>query len=203
MTLVENDKPRTVVMTGGWALLLDERQYERDTGPCVDAARSGQVMLVTDMASETRWGSYGQVASESGCRSSLSTPLPLLQQVTGALNICSSHLDSFDEDSVALAARVASYAATPIVNAHVYTDATRPAAQLQEAMLSRGTIDQAKGILMERHKITGDAAFTLLRLTSQKLNIKLRDVAQHLVTTGSLTDGLIQGNPGPGSTPRP
>ena len=52
---------------------------------------------------------------------------------------------------------------------------------LQEALLSRDTIGQAKGILMERHKITPEDAFDLLRRASQNLNLKLREVAQRLV----------------------
>jgi AmiR/NasT family two-component response regulator len=47
-------------------------------------------------------------------------------------------------------------------------------------------IEQAKGILMERYKITEDRAFAVLTRASQQRNIKLRDVADELVRTGSL-----------------
>jgi AmiR/NasT family two-component response regulator len=53
-------------------------------------------------------------------------------------------------------------------------------------MLSRALIEQAKGILMERHKITEDEAFTMLTRSSQQTNTKLRDVAAELVRTGAL-----------------
>jgi AmiR/NasT family two-component response regulator len=53
-------------------------------------------------------------------------------------------------------------------------------------MLSRALIEQAKGILMERHKITEDEAFTILTHASQRTNTKLRDVAAELVRTGAL-----------------
>jgi AmiR/NasT family two-component response regulator len=53
-------------------------------------------------------------------------------------------------------------------------------------MLSRALIEQAKGILMERHKITEDEAFTMLTRASQQTNTKLRDVAAELVRTGAL-----------------
>jgi hypothetical protein len=45
---------------------------------------------------------------------------------------------------------------------------------LQQALLSRDVIGQAKGILMERLKITPEDAFDLLRRSSQHLNVKLR-----------------------------
>jgi len=55
---------------------------------------------------------------------------------------------------------------------------------LQQILLSRDVIGQAKGILMERLKITPEDAFDLLRRSSQNLNVKLRDVARGLAETG-------------------
>jgi len=53
-------------------------------------------------------------------------------------------------------------------------------------------IEQAKGILMERHKVTDDQAFTILTHASQQTNVKLRDVAADLVRTGALLGGANQ-----------
>ena len=47
-------------------------------------------------------------------------------------------------------------------------------------------IDQAKGILMERHKLTADQAFQYLAHASQAANVKLRDIADHLTQTGEM-----------------
>jgi AmiR/NasT family two-component response regulator len=57
---------------------------------------------------------------------------------------------------------------------------------MRAAVLNRDVIGQAKGILMERHRITADAAFALLAEASQRKNVKLADVAAHLVETGEL-----------------
>ncbi|WP_433261672.1 ANTAR domain-containing protein [Micromonospora vinacea] len=51
----------------------------------------------------------------------------------------------------------------------------------------RDVIGQAKGILMERHKLTADEAFAVLARASQNTNRKLVDVARYLTTTGQLT----------------
>jgi AmiR/NasT family two-component response regulator len=53
-------------------------------------------------------------------------------------------------------------------------------------MDSRDVIGQAKGILIERYKVTGVQAFGMLVVSSQTVNRKLRDVAEHLVATGEL-----------------
>ena len=53
--------------------------------------------------------------------------------------------------------------------------------QLQEALLSRAVIDQAKGVLMERLACDADTAFAALREASQRMNRKVRDLARDLV----------------------
>ncbi|MBV8981989.1 MAG: ANTAR domain-containing protein [Acidimicrobiia bacterium] len=55
---------------------------------------------------------------------------------------------------------------------------------LEEALLSRDVIGQAKGILMERLHLTSDQAFEQLRDTSQKVNRKVKDIAAELAQTG-------------------
>ena len=55
--------------------------------------------------------------------------------------------------------------------------------QLEKALESRDVIGQAKGILMERERVTGDQAFEMLRSSSQMMNLKLRDVAAMLVAS--------------------
>ena len=186
ITLVRAGKGWTAAFTGQLALDLDERQYEVGFGPCVDSAVSGTTVHIKDMATESRWPTYASGAVELGARSSVSTPLPMLQDLSGALNVYSLEPNHFTDADLELAETVASYAATPLVNAIEYTQAVDLAAQLRDAMKSRATIEQAKGILMERHKLAADTAFDLLVRVSQEQNRKLRDLADDLVSTGSI-----------------
>jgi AmiR/NasT family two-component response regulator len=55
---------------------------------------------------------------------------------------------------------------------------------LKQALLSRDVIGQAKGILMERCRVSADEAFEQLRLASQRLNRKVHDLATELARTG-------------------
>jgi AmiR/NasT family two-component response regulator len=73
-----------------------------------------------------------------------------------------------------------------IGNAEAAARTAEDLSHLRTAMMSRAYIEQAKGILMERHKIKEDDAFTMLTRASQRTNTKLRDVAQELVRTGAL-----------------
>ena len=69
---------------------------------------------------------------------------------------------------------------------YAYLDARNLAAKLQKALDSRAVIDQAKGILMERHKLTAEQAFQVLTWSSMQTNRKVRDIADQLVMTGKL-----------------
>ena len=59
-------------------------------------------------------------------------------------------------------------------------------AGLGMALDSRKRIGQAQGILMERYGLDEARAFEVLRRYSQDHNIKLRYVAEHLITAGQL-----------------
>ncbi|MFO7191036.1 MULTISPECIES: ANTAR domain-containing protein [Thermocrispum] len=52
--------------------------------------------------------------------------------------------------------------------------------QLQHALESRIAIEQAKGILSERYRITVDEAFQLLRSYCRAHNLKIADAARAL-----------------------
>ena len=86
----------------------------------------------------------------------------------GALNLYSRHSNSFNATDENIGLLFASHAAIALVGAqHEHT--------LNAALVSRDIIGQAKGILMERHKITAQAAFNLLIRASQDNNRKLHD----------------------------
>jgi len=188
VSLLVKDHPTTVATTGQLATDLDESQYERGHGPCLHAARTGELTEIGDTRTDRRWRDYMPRAAERGALSSLSVPQAIDddEQVSGALNIYAREPHAFDQDSRAAATKFAPYAGVAAGNLHAYQNARDMADQLQTALESRAVIDQAKGILMERHKLTADQAFQLLAQASMKTNRKLRSVADDLVHTGEL-----------------
>ena len=97
----------------------------------------------------------------------------------GALNLYSEATEAFDDESEHVGLLLAAHAAIAMAGAQQQE-------QLVQAITTRDLIWQDKGILLELHKITSDHAFTLLIRASQLANTKLRDVAEHLTTTGEL-----------------
>ncbi|MFL6238593.1 MAG: GAF and ANTAR domain-containing protein [Actinomycetes bacterium] len=181
ITLIAGDNPSTIAFSGDTALALDERQYELERGPCVDAATSGQMIVVEDTDNETRWPQYAKTAYERGVRSSLSVPLPIQRDLTGALNFYATEPDGFDEHDVDLAQTFAGHAAVAVANAHLYEATAALAEQMQQAMGTRAVIEQAKGIIMRDRGCSAEDAFNVLVRRSQESHVKLRDVAQKLV----------------------
>jgi len=189
VTLLTGDRASTAVFTGELARDLDESQYGKGYGPCLEAASEGQVVEIEDTRTDDRWPAYQRSAVEHGCLSSLSLPLPLHEGVSGGLNVYAREVDAFDEASREFAQRFTTYAAVVAGNLLVYESALDRARNLEAAIESRSVIDQAKGILMERFKLSPDQAFQALARVSMETNTKVRDVAARFVDTGDLTDG--------------
>ena len=186
VTLIRGEKPFTAAFDGQMALDADELQYERGYGPCVDAGRAGQMLLVDDMRNDQRWPDYAQHAAAHGVLSSLSVPLPFQGATIGALNTYAGRPQFLDDNDVEIAEEVAAWVGVAVGNAEAAARSMEDPNHLRTAMMSRAIIEQAKGILMERHKIKEDEAFTILTQASQRSNTKLREVAADLVRTGTL-----------------
>ncbi|MEU1603043.1 GAF and ANTAR domain-containing protein [Micromonospora matsumotoense] len=188
VTLLRGGVPQSVAVTGHVALLLDEWQYRQGHGPCMDAAITGDTLVVSDTATEERWPAWAARAVDAGVGSTLASGLPIQEAVVGALNLYGTTPRAFDADTVGLARTFAAYAAVALANAHLYSSATTLADQMRTAMENRAVIEQAKGIIMGQRRCTADEAFGILAKLSQDTNRRLRDVAAALVgraTAGS------------------
>jgi hypothetical protein len=64
-------------------------------------------------------------------------------------------------------------------------------ANLERAVESHRLVGQAMGILIERHRITSEEAFEVLRRASQDHNVKLREVARRVIETGAEPDDVV------------
>jgi GAF domain-containing protein len=161
---------------------LDELQRTLGEGPCVDAMRSGEEHVVADLRRDERWASELRRAAErTGLVSVLAVPLPVAGRSIGALNLFGRRADGMDDEAREVARGIAGPVAATLANARAYHRVEQLGTQLEEALSTRAVIEQAKGILMVRAGCDEDAAFDLLRRTSQHQNRKLRDVAASVV----------------------
>jgi GAF domain-containing protein len=191
ITVLGDSKPRTAAHTEDRVLRLDVAQYKSGRGPCLEAAELRKPVRVATESDEQRWPEFVEAAAEEGFQASLSVPLivdPVGPQqdgeLVGSLNIYSrnaSAFDPFDEELMRLYTVTASQAITA---ARRWQQSRETVAQLEQALISRSDIDQAKGALRAIHGCTADEAFARLVKESQRRNIKLNTVAVELL--GSL-----------------
>ena len=154
---------------------VDVIQYEVGEGPCLDAIREHEVFETGDLGREHRWPHFASRAQrETGITSMLCFRLFIEGDTLGALNLHSKAADAFGEESRTVGLVFAAHAAVALSTA-MHEE------QMEEALQSRDLIGQAKGMLMAREGINADEAFDMLRRASQRLNVKLRDVAQGIV----------------------
>ena len=179
ITMVTGKQFSTTAASDELAERIDQAQYQASEGPCLDAARQHKTVRSDDLRADARWPRFARQAAGLGVRSALSFQLFVEGDSFGALNLYAGNTAAFGQDSESTGILLASHAALAMA-------AARTEAGLLTALDSREKIGQAKGILMERYKITGVQAFGLLIASSQALNRKLREVAEHLVATGEL-----------------
>ena len=176
-------KGRREVHTAAWTDELvrtaDQVQYDTGQGPCLNSVYEEKTVRVSDMRTEQRWPEFAKRAVDLGVVSMLSIQLYVTGDNLGALNLYSQATEAFNDESEHVGLLLAAHAAIAMAGAQQQE-------QLVQAITTRDLIGQAKGILMERHKITAEQAFTILIRASQLGNAKLRDVAEHLTTTGEL-----------------
>jgi GAF domain-containing protein len=155
---------------------LDGVQYELGEGPCVQAVEHEPVVVVPTLRHEQRWPAYVPAAVTQGVRSQLAVRLFSNSRHIAGLNLYSTEHDEIEQSSAETALLFATHAA--IILGHAQQEE-----QLNQALASRKVIGQAIGIVMERYRIDADRAFQFLLRASSSSNIKLRDVAEEIVTT--------------------
>lgn len=170
----------TAAASDAYAFEIDKIQYDANEGPCVFALEEATFIQIDAVSEETRWPEFCERAAQHGFRSSLSYPL-VTDENRAALNIYGKAERVFDEAGIGIGELLASQATVALKNARMLSASRHLADQLQVALENRDTIGQAKGILMERERITDAQAFEMLKTISQSTNVKLRDVAQRLI----------------------
>lgn len=179
--------PKTAASTHEWAVTVDKNQYEAGDGPCLEAARIREPLLVTGRDAFARWPQFAADAARYGVHAYLSTPLALTGvengELIGALNVYGFQPDAFGRLDEALLKLVTTTASATITNAQRYLRMRDVADNMRAAMASRAEIEQAKGVLMAVHAITADEAFDKLVTQSQHTNEKLILVARRLLNS--------------------
>jgi len=173
---------RVVAASSEETRLLELLQLHTGQGPCADCFRSGAPVSVADLSAVTaRWPRFVAEARQIGFASVHALPMRLRTDVIGTLNLFSGLPGVLDADVVRLGQALADVATIGILQARTIHRHETLAEQLQTALNSRVIIEQAKGVIAERHNLDMDRSFGLLRDTARTSNRRLSELARAVV----------------------
>jgi GAF domain-containing protein len=181
LTMLEDDRPQTVVATADFVHAVDDIQYRLGEGPCLLAVSSRKTQTSGSLGGEARWPRFGPRVGRMGVHSVLSLPLLLPNRVVGAINVYAYAKEAFGPPAVRIGELFAKPAAVSVYNAQILARSQQLAEQLREALTNRAVIDQALGIVRSRTGAGPEEAFDRLRAMSQSRHVKVAEVAQTLV----------------------
>ena len=162
--------------------LIEVLQLDAQAGPCLECFRTGQPVSVSDITtSPPDWSRFTERALELGYRSVHAVPLRHRTTVVGTLNLFGMGIGALNEADLRAARTLADVTTLGILQDRHRRESAHIQLQLENALSSRVTIEQAKGFIAHRKDISVDEAFALLRAHARTNRIRLVDAAALVV----------------------
>ena len=185
---------RVVASTSDGAALLEFFELQNDEGPCLACLHSGRpVVNVAIAEAQAKWPRFSAAAAGVGYHSTHALPLRLRDTVVGAMNLFRIDPAPLSSEAITLGQALADIATIGLLQERSVRESGLLAQQLQTALNSRVTIEQAKGVLLASGNIRVDHAFELMRAYSRRNNTPLRTVALRVVQRELSVEDLRDG----------
>lgn len=174
----QNGHLRVLAASNEETRLLELLELQTDEGPCLQAFATQSTVVVGDIETvREQWPRFVAAATDLGIRSTYALPMRLRDRTIGALNLFTRVPAGLDDADQKLAHVLAGMATIGIINHRTIRQQEVLAEQLQTALNSRVIIEQAKGVIAERFKMSMGSAFELLRAAARASRRPLSEVA--------------------------
>jgi transcriptional regulator with GAF, ATPase, and Fis domain len=183
ITLVRRKRAGTLAASDAIARTADEFQNRFQEGPCLEAAVTQHSVYCADTLVDSRWPGYLKRLDTGQIRSIVAVPFALEDSGQAALNLYSAQPDSFAPATIRAAEALAETASSSLRFAIRAASLDDEAHNLEAALASRQTINTAVGIIMFQNKCSQAEALAILQRASSSRNMKLRLVAEHVVSS--------------------
>jgi GAF domain-containing protein len=192
LMLVGPDGDLRVVASSSEAMrLLELFELQAKEGPCLQCYLSGKPVMNQDLAiAHSPWPRFAAEATAAGFCSVHALPMRLRGTPIGALNLFHLEPDEMPSADVDAAQALADAATIAILQHRASIEAKVLNQQLQNALNSRGVIEEAKGMVAEREGLNINQAFFVLRNHARNHNLRLVGVAEAVIN-GSLPPSAL------------
>jgi GAF domain-containing protein len=181
---------QVVASTSEASRLVEIMQLGAQAGPCIECYRTGTAVSVASIASVSdEWRTFRDSAVANGFGATDAVPLRLRDTTIGALNLLREEEGSPQEFDVIAARAFADVATIGILHERSLRESELLARQLQQALQSRITIEQAKGVVSHTNGVPIDDAFQIIRSYARRNQLPLSSVAARLVNRELRIDG--------------
>lgn len=181
ITVEQGLAPATVASSAAEAMVLDERQYALDDGPCLGALRGGSPVFVADLAESTVWANYANDIHSSGVAAIFAVPLAAGHGTAAALNCYAFDTvtmdTSFRADAETLAASFSGLLRLALRIHPLEQAGSSICAELD----SRAVVDAAVGLLMLQDRCSREEAFGRLGRLAWENQSKIADEAASML----------------------
>lgn len=177
----DNERLTFVSATDATITAVEEDQLAHGQGPCYEAFRTGSVVAVGDLSTDERWPEYRKFTLARDVHAVAGIPMPVGDRRIGALNLYRRAPGPWAPEDLEVAQLLADMASGYILNATQLEESRTLATQLQHALSSRIVVEQAKGVIAERHEIAMDEAFELLRTHARRTGTRIHKVCTQIV----------------------
>ncbi|KQW06580.1 transcriptional regulator [Leifsonia sp. Root4] len=179
----DTDALDLVASTSEESRLVELMQLSAEDGPCIECFRTSATVSIADIReSPAEWARFrAAAAAEQGFGSVTALPMRLRSTTIGTLNLFRAGLGDLNARDIRAAQAMADVATIGILHERTVRAGNETRDQLQHALNSRVTIEQAKGVIAFTHTVSMDEAFARLRDYARANRMPLAVVAAQLV----------------------
>jgi len=184
----ERGEPAWTVAAGDPAEVLERAAGPLWSGPCKEVLGSGSLVRTSSLPDEPLWPELAMALGFAGVNSLLCVPVERPAGPAGALTVVRRPDRPWQAHEVESVMTYGGVLAGLLRVAGESETRAQVIAQLEHALRRRVTIEQAKGILMEREGLDPAAAFDRLRLAARPARRRVGEVAAEVVAGPALPE---------------
>jgi ANTAR domain/GAF domain len=177
----ERGEPAWTAAAGDLAETLERAARPLWSGPCAEVLAGGAPVRTSSLPDEPRWPDLAAILGAAGVDSLLCVPLQGPAGPAGVLTVVRRPDRPWQPHEVESAMTYGGVLAGLLRVAGESATRAQVIVQLEHALRNRVTIEQAKGILMEREGLDQAAAFDRLRTAARAGRRRVEEVAAEVV----------------------